>query len=733
MPVPKPPTSLDNSCLVIHDKTLYSYSPEAFMSIPLDNDAQWKKLEMGIKVTGAACVGSTPPDASQAGFYVVGGKGGSDDFSGLQKYTYSTGKWTPIKLTDQVTNNRQGHAATYIRANDAILMYAGHQDDNRGPSSHTFTIEISKDFTVSGHESSAPPAVSPLMLSWSDADAAMITGGGDAQDAKVWLFNPVAGWRDSGASLKVPLADRASKRLALLTADDGSKVLYVFNIRESPITVDRILVQDAKGDPVHESSPVERRSLVDDMAPSKRRLTWDKWPKYNSTFAPEGMGQDVAMALGANGLIAFANKDSLEFFDARENRWMNATAMLGEKEQQVTLFSTATTSASSPSITPSSTSGTSSITQTTSEMVASSSAGGVSANQNKEASGLSSNAILGITLGCILGLMALLGLLLLLLRRRKRRRQSPQVDGAADEKDSAAFAPGAMPARSAAGQLRGHYPKASRESWSSMAILMGRVGKDRPGLNKRLSNGTIRSSVSSLHKILKSTISKPIPQSATQPVLVGQDEKNVAFAPEVGKPRPRPRISPAEANDNTRRSSGWNRYWSGGSALQILGLGPAKRNTAVSEQSSRYSEAGNSVKVRQDSATVPPLNLDGRPEVSNVVSGSPMVSQFTSDVRSEGLSGKIVRPASRTSSGYSSGVPESINEAWYPTEAGNWGGNRMPSASAYTPSYYFEASAPSAVIGRPLPPSGVSQQPQLAMAATSSDMSWLNLGDQSRL
>ncbi|KAF4512548.1 hypothetical protein G6O67_001670 [Ophiocordyceps sinensis] len=266
-----------------------------------------------------------------------------------------------------------------------------------------------------------------------------------------------------------------------------------------------------------------------------------------------------------------------------------------------------------------------------------------------------------------------------------------------------------------------------------MAILMGRVGKDRPGLNKRLSNGTIRSSVSSLHKILKSTISKPIPQSATQPVLVGQDEKNVAFAPEVGKPRPRPRISPAEANDNTRRSSGWNRYWSGGSALQILGLGPAKRNTAVSEQSSRYSEAGNSVKVRQDSATVPPLNLDGRPEVSNVVSGSPMVSQFTSDVRSEGLSGKIVRPASRTSSGYSSGVPESINEAWYPTEAGNWGGNRMPSASAYTPSYYFEASAPSAVIGRPLPPSGVSQQPQLAMAATSSDMSWLNLGDQSRL
>lgn len=164
----------------------------------------------------------------------------------------------------------------------------------------------------------------------------------------------------------------------------------------------------------------------------------------------------------------------------------------------------------------------------------------------------------------------------------------------------------------------------------------------------------------------------------------------------------------------------------------MLGLGPAKRNTTVSDQSSQYSEGGNPAKVRGDSATVPPLNLDGRPEVSNVVSGSPMVSQFANGVPPEGMSGKIVHPASR-SSGYSSGIPESINEAWDPTEAGNWGANRTPAASAYAPSYYFgEPSASSPAAARAMPPSGVSQQPQLAMAATSSDMSWLNLGDQSR-
>ncbi|KAM4059059.1 pre-mRNA splicing factor CLF1 [Hirsutella rhossiliensis] len=684
---------------------------------------------MGVKVTGSTCMGSTPPDASQAGFYVVGGKGGPDDFSGLQKYTYSTGEWTTIKLADQVTKNRQGHAATYIKANDALVMYAGNQDDSHGPSSQTFTIQASEPFAVQGHESSAPPAVSPLMFSWSDADAAMIAGGGDAQGTKVWLFNPAARWRDSGASLKLPLEDTTSKRLALHTAEDGSKSVYVFNINESPITVDRIPVQDENGDPIHDSSPVARRSLDEAAAQSKRLLARNNWPKYNSTFAPESMGPDVVMTSGPDGLIAFASKYSLEFFDAKDNSWINATAMLGEKERQVKLFSTGTISASSSSITSSSTSATSSMTRTTSGSTAAATSSSAATGQNKQTSDLSSNAILGITLGCVLALMALLGLLLLVLRRRKSRRQSPEVDGAADEKDSTAFAQSAMPTRSA-GQFRGHYPKASHESWSSMAILMGRVGKDRPGLSRRLSNGTNRSSVSSLHKILKSTISKPIPQSTTHPALVGQDERNVAFAPDVGKPRPRPRNLPAEANDSTRRSSGWNRYWSGGSALQMLGLGPAKRNTALSDQSSRYSEAGNPIKVRQDSATVPPLNLDGRPEVSNVVSGSPMVSQFANDVRSEGMTGKIVRLASRGSSGYSSGVPESVNETWDPAEAGNWGANRAPAASAYAPSYYFGASG--GAVARPPPPSGVSQQPQLAMAATSSDMSWLNLGDQSR-
>ncbi|TVY62365.1 hypothetical protein Focb16_v004363 [Fusarium oxysporum f. sp. cubense] len=50
---PKPPTSLHNSCSVIYENILYSFTPEAFLSLSLEEGAKWKKLEMGERVSGA--------------------------------------------------------------------------------------------------------------------------------------------------------------------------------------------------------------------------------------------------------------------------------------------------------------------------------------------------------------------------------------------------------------------------------------------------------------------------------------------------------------------------------------------------------------------------------------------------------------------------------------------------------------------------------------------------------
>ncbi|RDA94395.1 hypothetical protein CP533_2263 [Ophiocordyceps camponoti-saundersi (nom. inval.)] len=706
MTVPEPPAALDDACFAIHNGTLFSYSSQGFFSLILDKGQAWRTLDTGVKVQGAPCLGTNPVDASQAGFFVIGGHSESGDYPGLQKYTYATGKWTTIKLTDDVTKERLGHAVTYIASEDAILMYAGHQDGNTGLSSQTFAIRASEPFSVRGYESMAPPADSPFLFPWSADDAAMITGGNSLLDNRPWLWNPSRGWRGWDATVAAPFKVTSLTRLALVNGDDGSKFVYAFDFSQSPVAVSAMPLQDANGNPPRSPPPGAGGETAASVL--RRDLAFDSLPEYNASLAPAGQKRLPAMAYGPDGTVVFSgsSKDgALLMFNGKKNSWVDAAAVLDDGKQKI--MRPTRTSPTDGSSTPSSTSN--------------AEASSTSAASEGNRSGPSPNALLGITLGCILGFMALLGIILFVLRRRQRLRRRPAAAGDSDEKDSEAVSPSMMPSKA---HFRGHYPQASHESYSSMAILMGRVGKDR-GLTRKTSHETNRSSVSSMHKKLKSTISKPIPQPTAYPVLAEPpDDDKPTLVPKLAEPRPITRNGPAEApNDTTRRSSGWNRYWSGGSALQILGLGPTQRNTSTSERSSHYSDGGN--RVRQDSATVPALTMEGHAEVSKVAVGNPAVSRFAP--AAEGMTGKIVRPASVASSGYTSGVPESVIDGWDSAEAGKgWAAGRGTGAGGGHGSSYYAAA------GR-VPPSGVSNQPQLATAATSTDMSWLNLGDQSRV
>jgi hypothetical protein len=161
----------------------------------------------------------------------------------------------------------------------------------------------------------------------------------------------------------------------------------------------------------------------------------------------------------------------------------------------------------------------------------------------------------------------------------------------------------------------------------------------------------------------------------------------------------------------------------------------SRRDTEVSDQSSQYSDMRH--RMTQDSATVPPLqvNIEGRPSFLRVNSGSPTVSQYDSKIK-EGMSGQIERPVSAvsavSSSGYSSGIPPSVHEAWDPTMPKKpWGANRAPS-STYSQSTISENFYPTG-LGAPSanrPVMGMSTQPRLPIASSmTTDMSWLNLGN----
>ncbi|KAI1264171.1 hypothetical protein F5Y18DRAFT_428255 [Xylariaceae sp. FL1019] len=750
MSLPQPPIAL-TGCSVIFNNTLYAYSSAGFQSLELNAGAQWKKQKLsGELVKGGVCVGSTPKDSSTAGLFIVGGTSSSSDYAGLQKFTYSTGKWETITSTGSATKDRVYHSAVYLNGTDSILIYAGTTNGKPNLSQQNFLIQASEPYGVLSSSSVlAPAVVAPLLLPWSDTEAVLI--GGTTSNTEVMIFdtedksNSMAGsWRNSGVTLAEPLSKNTTMiKGIIVNGNDKSKHLYTFDPTTSPNTVNRTVLLDGNGDPIGQSAPVHTTAVVQhDRTSTKeaeiieRDATANDWPAYNATLAPSSTRTDYSIARDENGLVVMSGgnqDDVLCMFNVYENSWLNASHILAADtftiQSSPSVTSSTTSASSTTTVSPLSTT-----TSTASEGSATTAPAAVVPAQGTK-HGLAPTTILGISLGSIFGAAIILVLILLLLRRRHQRRSfietghARRASGIPDNKD---FLDDDM-AKASGGYFRGHAQQESQNSFSSMAIFLGKPQK--PVLQRKASsNEKKRVSNDDMYgQNFKNTISRPQPQPTAQLSFLELNEKPPVMPAST---LPRPRAPPSEAQDSAlRRSSGWNRYWSGASTPHILGIGGtnanSRRNTEVSDESSRYSDMH---RMTQDSATVPPLQVDGRPSFHRVNSGSPTVSQYDPRI-TEGISGHIERPVSPvSSSGYSSGIPPSVHEAWDPTEPKKpWGSDRAPS-SAYSqstmdePAYQTALGAPNG--GRQ--PTGMSRQPQLAVAKTSSDMSWLNLGDEER-
>lgn len=779
MSVPAPPVPLEDICAVIHDNALYTYSANSFLRLKLEPDAEWEELSKGVQVTGGVCVGSTPTDADEAGLYIVGGTAPDEQYSGLQKFTYSSEEWKTITLESDNMKRRQWHGATYLKSSDTILVYAGKVDGVQGPSSETFTIQAKSPYNVLSSPSNATPAQSPLLLPWSDTDALVV--GGDPTNRRVMLFNPESRWLDSGATLADPIPkDGSAIKAVLIDGDDGSKSLYTFDMTQSPSEVHRITLIGADGQPVQNSPTLLGRDDVRltarqaDSDSGTKPLNLDGWPEYDDKYVSKEAWDNYAAAQDPEGMVVFAGgkeDDPIRMFNARENSWVDASSAFSDQERlgdTSVSSSSSSTASSTPTSTPEQ-----------------------AAGAGDDDDGIGSNAILGIVLGSIAGVLLLLGLLLFLIRR-KRLQKYPNASNQGTtnaEKGGPGMAARGL-SNASRGYGQGHYPQNSADSYSSVAILMGNRQNKHIGRNP--SNGTNRTSMSSIfNKEFKSTISAPILQSQQYPPSAQSDKefeagdrttyfgpslsKRVPRRPTVGTTQPsekeleagagdrttyfgpslsqrapkrpargsatlggaslRPDAAPADSTE--RRSSGWNRYWSGGSALNILGFGSGKRGTMDSDEASKYSDNNKQInRVTQDSATVPPLQMEpftGRPELNRVHSGSPTVSQAPTQwpAPKEAMTGKIERPSSQES-GYTSGIPESIYDTWGHGETKKpWGSDRAP-AAAYGANGGGQGSSfdPSSTSGAHH--AGVSSQPRLKVAKLSTDMSWLNLGANNR-
>ncbi|EXJ77384.1 hypothetical protein A1O3_09610 [Capronia epimyces CBS 606.96] len=704
MSAPRPLVALEDHCSIIHNDTIYVYSPEAFQTLELKEGAQWKRETNGISVTGAVCVkGGVDGDNSKPALYVVGGAANksSSNYPGLQRYSILDKAWETITPVVSVTQHRLNHGAAYMNAQSSLLVYGGSQDGYTGPSSQTFLVEMYPPYRVLAYSSIAPPVVKPFMLPWAQDRAMMV--GGSTTNLNVFTFGPSDGWQDLGLALPSPLPDSSAAKCAVLTLDDGSRILQTFDLGQSPPTITTNVLLNPGGLPASYGETVGGDATSTSLtatpsAPSrlKRAIYLDNYPAYNNSLAPSAKRTDFDLAQGADGLIAFVggnDDDPVVFFNQTANRWIASTQLLGSQQAPL-----ATPSNTQPSTTASATA---------------TSAAATSGSSSRSRS----LTILWGVLGGICGVALILVILLLWLRSIRKKRMEREKEKQAEYPDAKrrsgedTHVERGLQPLSRAGQPMGRSPVPSTVIAEADSTAMFGGKPDPRHLIRRVSSdrGFRGSSMGFGQSLFKRdrekgslTISKPM-----MPDLGDYQERPSI---ELGKATPAQQVTtkaaPARQASQRKTNEGWGRYFqgehvpenqtslfsrsSGGTTLGRSGFWPG---SGVPESSLRSPKI-----ILRDSA-------GNRLEPRNVAAGSPNLQSGPSSPHSRGLQARVSRVSSAATmdttddeyddeqyeGAFSSGVPTSVHDvAWTPV-GNTWSGPAQRPLKP--PSSYIAAQA----------------------------------------
>lgn len=514
MSLPSPSHSLDNSCSVVYNRTVYSYTSESFQSLKLQSQAQWEELPMGQPVKGGVCVyRSTVANNTLPSMFIVGGVSDSKSYQGLQRFTFETKKWDTIIPSDPVLQNRMYHGAVYLNASDSILIYSGTQDQRASLSSQTFTIQASEPFRVTAFQSIAPPAISPVMLQWSESQAVYM--GGSDDNKRVMLFDPEKSWVDSKITLANPVINTENIKSTIISGDDLTKVLYTFDLSKSPNSVNITVIRNSDGSAIQNARQIYSQG-TQNLPQGTGALTAENWPPYDSAQAPRISRKTCTMAKDRQtGLVIFtggSQVDSIAIFDARGNHWNDPLKFLGSKELSAPTSSAGLTNVENAR----------------------------DASYSNETKPQLSQKTLGIVIVSILTSAAIIIGLLFFCRSRRAKVQydktnDPRLTGSLDEKNGMDF-------------VDREIPDIILEKYSS---------SPNRDYKKSMKDGDYNNP----HYVYKDVISKPLSLHKRK----GEDSPSY-----LEETRPAP--LPNEARRTERRSSGWNRYWSSENSSPVVGL-----------------------------------------------------------------------------------------------------------------------------------------------------------------
>lgn len=395
MTCPEPPSSLDGRCSAVYNNTLYVYTSSALLSLPLEQDAQWNTTSNGQPVTDPVCVtGSFDGSSNDQGLYVVGGLTKNSSYLGLQRYSFANKYWDSIDVSTIKLQNLVNHSAIYLPGTASILVFAGSSDSNQDASSTTFEYSIPNGGQLLSRAfNGLPSAIRPILLPWDNKTAVYV--GGTPENTQVWLYHGMDGWNTSQVSLARGIPSAAGA--AIQSNSDGSKFLEVFDLNVTPNEVSYMALLQTGGTPAF---PGQNISFTSSSSTTPAKRDWGNTPPYNATLAPTTVRSSFSVAQSDNGLVVITSgngTDSVAIFNQTQNSWVNTTKFFNIDQ---------TIQGSQQPLTPSS-SATAAATTTPASPLVPVSGGGTR---------ISTGAIIGVTLGCLLAAAGVLILLLWLLR-----------------------------------------------------------------------------------------------------------------------------------------------------------------------------------------------------------------------------------------------------------------------------------------------------------------------------
>ena len=583
MGVPTPPVPLNNHCSIIYNGVLYTYQENAFQSLALHDGATWTQLPMGVRTNGSTCV-QGPYDNDES-LIVIGGSTSDSNYKGIQSFSFSAQKWKSQTPLDAVAADRVEHGTAFLQQSSSILVYAGTQTDDYGPSSQTFVVQTTSPYNVQAFNSIAPPVISPLVLPFNTTHALML--GGDSMNTKLFTFGPQEGWRQLNVRLQNGLRDSSMVQASILEGSDGSKILEIFDFSTSPNQYSTLLLQNAtKTSSTHKRS--YSRSAHHSPKRRKRDTTLGDRPAYNSTLAPEQTRNGLSLAEDPkSGLIVASGGNSQEplaIFNQTANQWVDPNQFFGNQPTSSPTSSTPTTTATG---TPAS--GTVSPSQQ-------------AANANVKNKSLT---ILGGVLGGVFGLAALLVIFLLLLRycrrRRNKKREQQANSYALEDKAEMDFRDvGAEFMKEAGGNFDDRRHRRNRSDKSGASANSNGRTQERGGAASSQSKRALLhhqgESAGSAHSFFSRKSPDKSPPVISAPIMGPPIEETLRTSPD-------PRTDP-------RTDTGWSRYFTHNNSneLNSMPLGQdqdhdARPQTYISGES-EYNSSN-----PHESAEVEPLNL----------------------------------------------------------------------------------------------------------------------------